>query len=342
MPKPITSTRDTHGERAVLLMFPGQGAQQNRMAAGLYGHDPVFTAAIDDVFTAFGAEGRALRRDWLAANPDVPMEHVSRAQPLLFAVDYALGRTVLSWAVTPWAMLGHSMGEMAAAALAGVFTVDDCARLIADRVQRLQTAPPGGMLAVAAGVGELEPFLTTDVVVAAINAPRQTILAGPHQPLTAVAQTLRNQGLTCQTVASSTAFHSPAVAAATAGAYERFAATPTHSPQLTLYSGYTAEPLGPTEVKDPAYWTSHPVAPVRFWPALQAVLARRRDLVCVEAGPGQGLTSIARRHPAVRAGHSTTIALLPAAAGHDERDRASLAAARVALTVTAGAETLRT
>lgn len=310
--------------RAVALMFPGQGSQHTRMASGLYQHEPEFTAAMDEVFSAFGDEGEPLRSDWLAEHPAVSIDYVTRAQPLLFAVDYALGRMLLSWGIRPAALLGHSVGEMAAATLADVFTLDDAATLILDRVRRLAAAPPGGMLAVAAGTAALEPFLTPEVVVAAVNTPRQTILAGPNGPLDAVAVRLRDVGLTCRRVPSLTAFHSPMLAEATGCAIERFAATPVRPPRMLLYSSYTAEPLTGEKVADPAYWASHPVDVVRFWPALDAMLGRRDDVVCVEAGPGQGLTQIARRHPAVR---GAVVSLLPARPGPAERDRESVASA---------------
>ncbi|MGH3982308.1 MAG: acyltransferase domain-containing protein [Pseudonocardiaceae bacterium] len=313
--------------RAVALMFPGQGSQHTQMASGLYLHEPVFTAAMDEVFSAFGNEGEPLRSDWLAEHPAVSIDHVTRAQPLLFAVDYALGRMLLSWGIRPAALLGHSVGEMAAATLADVFTLDDAAALILDRVRRLAAAPPGGMLAVAAGTEALEPFLTAEVVVAAMNAPRQTILAGPNDPLDAVAVRLRDAGLTCQRVPSLTAFHTPMLAEATGCAIERFAATPVMPPRMLLYSGYTAEPLTGEKVADPAYWASQPVDVVRFWPALDALLGQCDDVVCVEAGPGQGLARIARRHPTVRTGRGAVVSLLPARPGPAERDRESVAAA---------------
>jgi acyl transferase domain-containing protein len=239
---------------------------------------------------------------------------------------------LLSWGITPAVVLGHSIGEMAAATLAEVFTLDDAAALILDRVRRLAAASPGGMLAVAAGTAVLEPFLTREVVVAAVNAPRQTILAGPNGALDAVAVSLRDAGLTCQRVPSLTAFHSPMLAEVARGAIERFAATPAMPPRTVFYSGYTGEPLTGEKVADPAYWASHPVDVVRFWPALDTMLGRYPDAVCVEAGPGQGLARIARRHPAVHRGRAAVVPLLPARPGSADRDRESVTAAFDALT----------
>ncbi|RCV48674.1 polyketide synthase [Marinitenerispora sediminis] len=316
--------------RPVALLLPGQGAQHVRMAAGLYPHEPVFSAAMDEVFTAMGEDGTRLRADWVAERPTVPIDHVTRSQPLLFAVDYALGRLVASWGIRPAALLGHSIGEMAAAALAGVFDLSDAAGIVLDRVRRLLQAPPGGMLAVAAAPGELGPHLHGDVVVGAVNAPRQTVLAGPREPLAAVAAALAERGFTCRPVPSLVAFHSPAVAAATAGAEQLLASVRVRPPDIPVYSGYTAAPLRAAQIADPGFWARQPVAPVLFWPALDALLGDGAFLL-VEAGPGQGLTQVARRHPAVRAGRSAVLPLLPARLGPPRADRQAVAAARAAL-----------
>ncbi|MFC7330966.1 acyltransferase domain-containing protein [Marinactinospora rubrisoli] len=316
--------------RPVALLLPGQGAQHVRMAAGLYPHEPVFSAAMDEVFTAMGKDGTLLRADWVAERPTVPIDDVTRSQPLLFAVDYALGRLVAGWGIRPAALLGHSIGELAAAALAGVFDLPDAAAIVLDRVRRLRHAPPGGMLAVAAGPDELGPHLAGDVVVGAVNAPRQTVLAGPTPALADVAAVLAERGFTCRPVPSLVAFHSPAVAAATAGAERLFASVRVRPPDIPVYSGYTTAPLRAAQIADPGFWARQPVAPVLFWPALDALLSSGAFLL-VEAGPGQGLTQVARRHPAVRTGRSAVLPLLPARPGPSRADRESAAAALAAL-----------
>jgi acyl transferase domain-containing protein len=156
------------------------------------------------------------------------------------------------------------------------------------------------------------------------------VLAGPLGPLAAVAAKLAAAELTCRTVPSLSAFHSPLVAESVAGATPVIAATPRRPPEVPVYSGYTAAPLGPAEVADPGFWARHPTDPVWFWQALDALLADG-EFVLVEAGPGRGLSSIARRHPAVRRGRSTVVPLLPGKPGTADADRESLAAAMAAL-----------
>ncbi|MFG2062589.1 acyltransferase domain-containing protein [Micromonospora sp. NPDC048871] len=318
--------------RPIALLLPGQGSQHAGMATGLYRTDPVFTAAMDEVFAEMGEEGARLLADWLAPHPLVDLDHVTRSQPLLFAIDYALGQVVLDWGLRPEALLGHSIGEVAGATLAGVFSLSDAVRLVLDRIHRLADGPPGGMLAVAARREDVTAFLDGDVVIGAVNAPRQIVLAGPDPALALVEKSLVAQNFTCRRVPSLSPFHSPVLEPATAGAAEAIAKLPVSPPRITLYSCYTAVPLTHEDVADPNYWARQPAAAIWFWPALNAMLAER-DVVLVETGPGQGLAQLARRHPAVRAGRSTVVSLLPGRPGPGDLDRSALADAAKSLGV---------
>jgi [acyl-carrier-protein] S-malonyltransferase len=298
-------------QRRVALLFPGQGAQHIRMAIGLYRREPAFTEAIDEVFDAMGATGAELRTDWLAERPAVAMDHVTRSTPLLFAVDYALGRLVLDWGVRPAALLGHSAGEMAAAVLAGVFELPEAARLVCERVRVLATAPHGGMLAVAASEFQLRPYLGRDLGVAAVNAPRQTVLSGLTASIAAVEQRLRADGFACRRVPALSPFHSPVMAGLAVVETPMFARATMRPPRQRLFSAYTGGRLSDRDATDAAFWATHPSRPVLFWPALDRLL-RTGEYLLVEAGPGAGLATLARLHPAVASGRSEVVAMLPA------------------------------
>lgn len=315
-----SADRAPNHPRGIVLLFPGQGAQYTRMAAGLYGAEPIFTEAMDAVFTELGENGAELRSDWLSPEPVVPLEHVSRSQPLLFAIGHGLGQLVLSWGLRPAALLGHSVGEVAAAAVGGVFDLTSATRLIADRVRRLATGPGGGMLVVTASVGQLGPYLRDQVVIGAVNAPRQTVLAGPVRPIGQIASELRAAGITCQRLPSSSPFHSPVLEEAARGAEPLIATLTVAAPSIDLYSAYTVSTVGQAELSKVTHWSRQPVDPVLFWPTLDRLLATD-DYLLVEAGPGQGLSRIARRHQAVRSGRSSVAAMLPASPGAPAADR---------------------
>ncbi|MDR3084573.1 MAG: acyltransferase domain-containing protein, partial [Streptomyces sp.] len=136
---------------SAVLLFPGQGAQQPGMGVGLYHAYPGFRRRMDEVLELWRAHGFELRADWLAARRSREVDSLRTAQPLLFSLDWALGRTVLDTGVRPAALLGHSVGEVVAATLAGVFDPADAVAVMADRIARLKGTPPGGMLAVQAG-----------------------------------------------------------------------------------------------------------------------------------------------------------------------------------------------
>ena len=156
-------------QRNVVLLLPGQGAQRVGMGFGLYGTDPVFTASMDGLLDA------SLRRVWLSGGCSLDDGVV--AQPLLFAFGCSLGRALLSWGVRPSVLLGHSVGELACAALAGVWPACSIRRLIAERTAVLGGAPDGGMLAIGAGVDEVRRLLPVGVAVAAVNSPRQVVVS---------------------------------------------------------------------------------------------------------------------------------------------------------------------
>jgi [acyl-carrier-protein] S-malonyltransferase len=306
--------------RRVALLFPGQGAQYPRMAAGLYGHDDGFTAIMDEAFDLLGEHGATVRGAWLGDGDAALFDDVTRAQPLLYAVNYALGRMVLDWGVEPAAMLGHSVGEMVAATLAGVLTFGDGMRLMRDRVRHYADSPPGGMLAVAAPEADVRPFLTGRAAIAAVNAPAQTMVAGERAELAAVANALRAAGFTCLAVRAQQAFHSPVVADAAARTLIGWRSVRLSPPRSPVYSAHLSAPLDPDNATDPVFWALQPTIPVLFWPTLNLML-RDEALLLVEAGPGQGLTTIARRHPAVLSGRSDVVPLLPARAAGGGADR---------------------
>ncbi|MCX4970546.1 acyltransferase domain-containing protein [Streptomyces sp. NBC_00654] len=310
--------------RPVALLFPGQGSQHTAMACGLYTHEPVFTEAVDTVLDLMGDEGAAVRADWLAPRERaIGIDDVRRAQPLLFAVDYALGKVIMSWGVRPTALLGHSAGELVAATFAGVMSLEDAVMMMRERVRHALSVPAGGMLAVAASEAQLRPYLVGEVAIAAVNTGLQTMLAGPAEQLLSVRKRLQADGHTVMPVPATSPFHSPAMAPAADAIEREYARIGFRPPRLALYSGYTGELMSERDALSPRFWARQITDTVYFRPALDQLLAAQ-DMLLVEAGPLQTLTAFARRHPAVRSGASAVVPMLPARPQGQAADRRSL------------------
>ncbi len=301
------------GTRPVLLL-PGQGGQFPLMATDRYADDDEFAAILDRIFELLGDLGEQVRADWLTDEPVVQLDHVSRSQVLIFAIDYALGRTLLDQGLKPVALLGHSMGEVAAAALAGVFTLPDAVALVRDRVEQLAAAVAGGMAAVAAAEEDVRDLLGDTVAVAAVNGPRRTIVAGPDGPLARAVAALRAAGYVVRAVPATTPYHSPAVRPYAAASLPFILGLPRRAPQLPLWSCYTGGPMSRQTAVNAEFWALQPAQPVRFWTALDALLREHAEagpLTLIEAGPGTMLSTAAFAHPAVDSGQAKVVTLLP-------------------------------
>ncbi|MFD9908742.1 acyltransferase domain-containing protein [Streptomyces sp. NPDC059063] len=329
--QPLARSLDGRPPRPVGLLFPGHGSQHPRMGAGLYRRDPVFTAAMDDFFTAYeAAGGEPLLDEWLAATPSVSIDEGDLGQPLLYAVGHALARMVASWGARPTVLLGHSVGELAAATVADVISAEDGARLMAARSGTYAPVVAGGLLAVAASPDQLAPYAVGPIGVAVVNGPRQTVLGGPEAELAALHRTLRADGYTARRTRIRQPFHTPH-AIVSADLFEpAFADVRLAPPALPLYSSSNAARVGAKDATRPRFWARQMSDPVLFGPALDLLLDEH-EVLLVEAGPSQALTTLALRHPAVADGRSAAVALLPAKPGPAAADReaALTAAARM-------------
>ncbi|WP_320068801.1 type I polyketide synthase [Micromonospora sp. RTGN7] len=308
-PERIIGSGSPVRKRPVVFVFPGQGSQHAGTARGLYGTDPTFTQVFDECLDALAAAGSDLRAAWQSGD-DAALEPTEVAQPLLFAVEYALARMWMSWGIKPRTLLGHSIGELVAAAVAGVFTPADAARLVVARGTAMAAMPPGDMLAVRLNADEVADLLPDGVVVAAVNGPGQTIVSGPPEAVGEALRRLTAAGVSARPVRTSHAFHSPSMAPAAETFAAAFAGIEARAPEIPLYSAATAAPLTAAEAADPAFWAGQLTAPVRFGDAADALLADG-DVVLLEVGPERVLTSVLGAHPAVREGRHVVVPTLP-------------------------------
>ncbi|MBT2365567.1 SDR family oxidoreductase [Streptomyces sp. ISL-10] len=300
--------------RHPVLTLPGQGSQYPRAAVDLAAQVPEFDQLLRTCLSMFGEElGVDLLRVWQEeTDPEVTARTV-HAQPLLFSIEYALARTLGGYGLEPSALLGQSVGEVAAATLGGVFELPDAIRFLARRASLMQEMPPGRMLAVAAPEEEVRDLLTSGVAVSAVNSARQVVVGGTAEAVDSFQQLLDHRGLKSRALATSHAFHTPMMAPAVEELTELLAGCSLRAPRIPVISAASGRVLEEAQATDPAFWAGQLVAPVRFHNALDTLAADEPACV-LEVGPGHTLTSLARRHAGMRAGRHRMVACLPRSA----------------------------
>ncbi|HEX6968354.1 MAG TPA: SDR family NAD(P)-dependent oxidoreductase [Micromonosporaceae bacterium] len=320
------------GPRDVVFLFPGQGAQHAGMAFDLYRHEPTFAAVLDEVFDLFAALGTPVADAWRSADADSELLDTVIAQPLLFAVEYALARMWQSWGVTPACLLGHSIGELTAAAVAGVFELPDAVTLVAARARAMARMPAGAMLAVAAPADEIVPLLPEQLTLAVDNGPRQCVVAGTVEDIETFERYQRELGQSVRRVPTSHAFHCTAMAPAAAEFEQVLRTVAARPPKLPILSAATGRAMTAEQAVDPEFWAAQLVQPVRFGAALEGLLAAAPRVV-LEVGPSRTLTALVRSHPAGRDDRHLVLATLPARRSDPPADRRSARQALAALWV---------
>ncbi|WP_306948836.1 type I polyketide synthase [Streptomyces sp. B4I13] len=321
----VSAAEEVTEPKDVTFLFPGQGAQHPAMAAGLYGTQPVFTETMDLCLELFERRGVALHEVWPHDGDADRLRDTGYAQPLLFCIEYALARTWTEWGVVPSAVLGHSIGEIVAATVAEVFTLEEAVALVAARGEAMAAMEPGAMLALALPENEVLDLLPAELSVATINPGPQTVIAGPVADVTELHDRLRDKGVAGRLLGTPHAFHTPAMRAAMPRFAEAFHDITPRAPRLSLYSGATGAPVSPEQVADPDFWVRQIAEPVRFAEAFAHV--KDRPGLLLEVGPAQTLTRLARKDPDVRPRVVPSLGSPDSPRRDDERDLLSAVSA---------------
>jgi phthiocerol/phenolphthiocerol synthesis type-I polyketide synthase E len=302
-PARVRTDVDPYRMTYVVFLFPGQGAQHVGMTREIYAHEPVFRAELDRccellrprlgldlrevLYPPAGAEEAAAAR----------LRQTALTQPALFAVEYALARVWMNWGLEPECFAGHSIGEYVAACVAGVMSLEDALRLVAARGALMQAMPAGAMLSVALPEVEVRAILPAELDVCTVNGPALTVVGGTADAVEAFAARMEAREVHHQRLHTSHAFHSRMMDPVVARFEEVVRGVTLRAPEIPFLSNLTGGWISDAQATDPRYWAEHLRGTVRFDDNLRTLLDEP-DRVLLEVGPGRGLATLARRHPA--------------------------------------------
>jgi acyl transferase domain-containing protein len=302
-----------------VFMFPGGGAQYPSMAIRLYNEEKSFRSSVDEGLSYLSPVAETeIRSVWFGENAGGAkvFRRPSVQLPAILIVEIALARLWLNWGVKPIALIGHSMGEYAAACLSGVMTFKDAVSLVRLRGELFETVRKGGMLSVPLEARVLVERLPPELDIASINAPTLCVVSGLDADLDDFRDGLGKDGIEASRIPIDIAAHSRLVESILV-AFEAFLRKISlHHPSIPVISNRTGLPLSNQDAVDPMYWVGHLRGTVRFAEGM-ATLAADPGLIYIEVGPGRVLSSLTKMQGSIPANQVINSLPHPDEAGDD-------------------------
>tara|TARA_R110002049_G_scaffold27321_2_gene94046 strand:+ start:134117 stop:140011 length:5895 start_codon:yes stop_codon:yes gene_type:complete len=320
-PAPLIRAGHASRDVATVWMFSGQGAQYPGMAVGLHGRLRVFTETIEQIFDLAQATAQLdLRSLLLADRADSQaaacLQQTSVTQPALFAMQHAMARQLEHWGVKPRAVLGHSIGEFAAAVTAGIIDWQQALRVVIERGRLMQSMVPGIMVAARLNADKFRNLLPAGVEIASANSTAASVAAGPAELMEGLIQQLISEGIDYQRLVTSHAFHTVSMAPA-AAEFERFLSDINlSSPSIPMLSNVSGDWMSDDQAVEARFWASQIRKTVRFDECLQK-LSDAND-VLVEVGPGRTLSAFSSNHDSFQQRPTTVVCV-----GHAKEKRSA-------------------
>ena len=307
------------------FMFPGQGAQHVGMARELYECEKIFRDHLDFCATYLQKQIGADLRDVLY--PEVADEVATDrlketvfAQPAIFVIETGLAKLWQSWGISPAAMIGHSVGEFAAACLAGVFSLEEGLTILATRGRLMGDLPGGAMLSVRLSEDAIQPYLG-EADLAAVNGKDLCVLAGSHEIVATVQARLEADGVTVKHLHTSHGFHSRMMDPVIDPFAAEIAKATLRKPEIPIFSTVTGDWLTESDACDPQYWARHLRQPVKFYDSIRALADSRENQTFLEIGPGQTLAALGRQSVGREGGHGFHASSVHASGGASDYEQ---------------------
>lgn len=297
-PFPIV-TVDTTKKPSLVFMFPGQGNQYIGMGQQLYKKEATFREAFDTCAASLQkVMGEDIKKILFAETSEAAQERLRNtfyAQTTIFAIEYALANLWMSWGLKPDVLIGHSIGEFAAACISGIMHIEDAATLVAVRARLMSELPSGTMISVRLSEDEILPMLGNEMSLAAVNSPSLCVVSGPQNASEKFIKECGKKEIICRPLHTSHAFHSSMMEPAIPMFEKEICKIKLSAPKIPVISTVTGCLLTDKEALDPQYWARHMRVTVRFSNAVQHILSTEGKTIFLEVGPRATSTVLARQ-----------------------------------------------